>query len=139
MEKERRAAMAEAQSDEKLLQQLSQYVDLYKFYWNVALKLMMFTTGASGAVAAYCIKNENGAPMELALILPFLLCVFCIALSHFSLPSLKLMKAECFVFAKALKLTSLPDFSALILFSMAVRYLFGLTAIGLSILFVVLV
>ena len=137
-ETEIKSALIESQSDEQLWQQLTQYVELYQFYWGIALKLMIFTMGLIVAVATYCIKNHSEVSMAFALILPFLLCVFCSGLSYFSLPSLKLMRAECAVFGRALKLTSVPDFSALILFSRAVNGLFGLTAIGLFMLFVLL-
>lgn len=125
-------------SEDKIWKQLSQYIDLYKFHWDLSLKLTIFIIGLSGAIAAYCIKNQGEPMMQFALVLPVIICCFGVWLAHRSLPGLHLMRNQVAKFAVDLDLNSHPEFRSLITFVGAIRFLFGATALGLVILFVVL-
>ena len=61
--------------------QLDQYVDLYKFHWDLCIKLNLFTLGISGAMSAYVLKNQGLPLMEYALFLPILLSAFMASLA----------------------------------------------------------
>ena len=125
-------------SDNKQWKQICQYVDLYKFHWDLSLKLTIFIIGLSGAIAAYCIKNQGEPMMQFALVLPVVICFFGIWLSHRSLPGLHLMRNQVAKFADDLNLDSHPEFRSLITFVGAIRFLFGSTALGLITLFMML-
>jgi len=110
---------------------LSHFIGLYKFYWDLAIKLCMFFLGASGAVSAYVIKNQDIEYMGLALLIPIVMCVFGARLTHTSLPGLTFMRHEVIRLSQELKQQSYPEFKSLISFVSALRILFSLIAIGM--------
>ncbi|WP_024462044.1 hypothetical protein [Marinimicrobium sp. LS-A18] len=118
-------------NETNLWNQLNQYVDLYKFHWELALKLCVFFLGISGAVAAYVIKNQETPYMAAALVLPFVLCTFGAGLSHRSLPGLKLIREEAVRIGDELELPTHPEFRSLVTFVKALRFILGGSAVGL--------
>jgi hypothetical protein len=125
-------------SDDKNWKHLDQYVDLYKFHWNLAIKLCIFILGFSGAIAAYVIKNQDVSLIYWALFLPMFLCFFGFRLSRSSLPGLDLMRSEAVRLGSELKLVSHPEFRSLISFVNIIQYIFALTLVGLMILLVLI-
>ena len=79
-------------NETKLWNQLNQYVDLYKFHWELALKICIFFIGISGAISAYVIKNQDTGYMPFALFLPIGICSFGLWLAHRSMPGLNLIR-----------------------------------------------
>lgn len=110
---------------------LSHYIGLYKFYWDLALKLCMFFLGASGAVSAYVIKNQDIEYMGIALLIPIVMCMFGAWLAHTSLPGLNFMRNEVKRLSQELKQQSYPEIKSLISFVGTLRIVFSLTAIGM--------
>lgn len=110
---------------------LAHYIGLYKFYWDLALKLCMFFLGASGAVSAYVIKNQDIEYMGLALLIPIVMCIFGAWLAHTSLSGLNFMRDEVIRLSQELKQQSYPEFKSLVSFVKALRILFSLSAIGM--------
>ena len=110
---------------------LSHYIGLYKFYWDLSVKLCMFFLEASGAVSAYVIKNQDIEYMGVALIIPIMLCIFGTWLTHSSLPGLNFMRNEVKHLSQELNQQSYPEFKSLISFVGALRVLFSLSAIGM--------
>lgn len=117
---------------------LSHYIGLYKFYWDLALKLCMFFVGASGAVSAYVIKNQDVPYMGIALLIPITMCLFGAWLSHSSLTGLAILRDEAIRLSKELEQESYPEFRSLILFISALRILLFLCAVGMVILWSIL-
>lgn len=118
-------------SESNLWNQLNQYVDLYKFHWELSLKICTFFLGIAGAVAAYVLKNQDVHYMALALILPIALCIFGAWLSHRSLPGLHLIRNEAQRLGKELELESYPEFRSLVAFVSILRFIFSGSVIGL--------
>jgi len=114
-----------------LWNQINQYVDLYKFHWELALKICVFFLGISGAVSAYVLANQKASYMGLALILPIVLCGFGGWLAYRSMPGLRLMREEAQRLGRELQLQSYPEFRSLISFVGILRFIFGTAAIGL--------
>lgn len=125
-------------SESKLWNQINQYVDLYKFYWDLSLKLFMFFVGASGAVSAYVIKNQEVSYMGISLVIPISFCIFGAWLIHRSMPGFKLMREEVQRLADELELESHPEFRSLITFVSAVRALLICCAVGMLALWLLL-
>lgn len=126
-------------SESKLQYQLDQYVDLYKFHWELALKICIFFLGISGAVSAYVLKNQHIDYMSLALVLPIGLCSFGAWLSHRSMPGLFLIRREAQRIGAELQFQTYPEFRSLVTFVGALRYIFGASVIGLLGMLVVVV
>lgn len=118
----------------KLWDQLNQYVDLYKFHWELSLKLCVFFLGISGAISAYVIKNQNIEYMSFALVLPIGLCLFGWYFAHRSISGLHRMRKEAYRLGEELKLQSYPEFRSLITFVGMLRIIFGLASLGMLVL-----
>ncbi|WP_041590130.1 hypothetical protein [Teredinibacter turnerae] len=114
--------------------QLNQYIDLYKFHWDLALKLCIFFLGISGAVSAYVIKNQDVEYMGISLVIPIGLCLFGSWLAHSSLPGLHLIRNEAQRLGEDLNLESYPEFRSLITFVNALRFLLFTCAVGMLVL-----
>jgi hypothetical protein len=123
--------------DNKYWKQLDLYCDLYKFYWGLAIKLCVFILGLSGAIAAYALKNQAVPLIHWALFLPFFLCIFGAKLSKDSLPNLEVMRDEVVSIAGSLGLDTHPEFTSLVDFTKALRYVFIITLIGLLAIFAI--
>lgn len=111
--------------------QLSQYVDLYKFHWELALKLCIFFLGISGGVSAYVIRNQNVDYMAAALAIPIGLCLFGTWLAHRSIPGLLYLRDEAQRLGVELQLQSHPEFRSLVTFVKALRVLLLVCAVGM--------
>jgi len=110
---------------------LSDYIGLYKFYWDLALKLCIFFLGASGAVSAYVIKNQDIEFMGIALLIPIVMCIFGAWLTYTSLSGLTFMREEVKRLSQELKQLSYPDFKSLISFVRVLCVVFTLSAVGM--------
>ncbi|WP_282167409.1 hypothetical protein [Shewanella japonica] len=120
----------------KLWKQMDQYIDLYKFYWDLSLKVCTYFIGIAGAISAYTLKNQDVEFMSFALILPIGLSIFGLYLAHTSLPGLKLVRDEVEKIGNHLNLNTYPEFRSLITFISALRLIFGSCVIGLIYLFI---
>lgn len=107
------------------------YVGLYKFYWELSVKLVMFTLGISGAIAAYAIKNVSEPYVALGLLIPAVLSLFMAWLAHESGPGLNHANAEILRLAKKLELESWPTFDSLVHFVFVCKFVFALVGVGL--------
>lgn len=116
---------------ESAWKQLDQYVDLYKFHWDLCIKLNLFTLGISGAMSAYVLKNQGLPLMEYALFLPILLSAFMAWLAHRSTPGVILIRDEVRKLAQQLQLDTHPEFRSLVSFLFATKVLCALSALGL--------
>lgn len=125
-------------SETKLWNQLNQYVDLYKFNWELSVKLCLFLLGISGAITAYVIKNQVIEYMHFALALPLMLCSIGFWLACHSLPGLNSLENEMKRLSELLELESYPEFSSLEFFVGMTRYIFFTAIVGLVILWVLL-
>lgn len=114
--------------------QLSDFIGLYKFYWELVLKLSIFIVGSSGAVSAYVIKNQNIEIMGFALLIPIAMCIFGTWLAHTRLPGLEIMRDEAMRLSVELGQKSYAEFSSLVIFTSALRILLLMCSIGMVIL-----
>ena len=115
--------------------QLAHYIDLYKFHWELSLKLTIFTLGVSGALAAYVLKNQAIPLMEFVLLLPILLSGFMSWLAHRSANGITLIRNEAIRLAQELNWKSQPEFRSLISFLFTAKILCVASTLGLLILF----
>ncbi|MBG56826.1 MAG: hypothetical protein CMK46_00890 [Porticoccus sp.] len=113
---------------------LSDFLNLYKFYWEVAIKLCIFFVGSAGAVSAYVIKNQNVAYMGLALVIPIVMCIFGSWLAYTRIPGLKFMRDEVERLSKELGQESYLELGSLVIFTKALGALLLLCALGMIIL-----
>lgn len=123
---------------ESAWKQLDQYIDLYKFYWGLVIKLNVFALGVAGAISSYVLGNQDADLIQYALLIPTGLNSFIAWLAFRSLPGMILVRDEVENIAGALDLKTYPEFRSLLSFMRATYALCGLTALGMLILFSVL-
>lgn len=115
------------------------YIGLYKFYWELALKLVVFTLGISGAISAYVIKNHSQDYMAYALLIPCIFSIFLAWLSHISTPGMQFAQNEVQRLANVLEIDSVPTFNSLLRFMFISKVIFSSVAVGLvSLLFILI-
>ena len=112
------------------------FIGLYKFYLDLVLKLSIFIVGSAGAVSAYVIKNQDIEIMGFALFIPIAMCIFGAWLAHTRLPGLEVMRDEARRLSEELEQKSYAEFSSLVIFTGALRFLLVLCAIGMVLLWI---
>ncbi len=117
--------------DEIRWRQYALYVDLYKFYFEIAIKYNVFYYGITGGLLSYYFSHPTG-PVKYALALPLVLSLGAGLVLVFGAQSLSIMRDDLFSLRDKLRLDTAPDFSVLA----RALYVFGiaqfLTMFGLA-------
>lgn len=112
------------------------YIDLYKFYWGLAIQLVSVSLGLSGAISAYCIANQQEALMSYSLAVPIIFVFFVAWLSHTSEPGMKFSQDEVTRVCNNMGLSSIPQFRSLLRFMHVSKYICVVVGLGLIVLFI---
>ena len=96
--------------------QYNQYIELYKFYLNLVLKVNIFYYGITGAIFSYYFANTNIAPLKYSLLLPVVLSISMGSIFLLGARLVKYTRDDMINLMFELELDTAPDFIALIIF-----------------------
>ena len=115
---------------ELLWRQYAQHVDLYKFYMEVAVKLMAFHYAITGAILSFYFAQPSGSTVRWALLLPLVQCLGIAIIFWKGASLLRVTRKDVFDLRDSLRLQVAPDFSFLGHFLQLFAGILVLTAIG---------
>jgi hypothetical protein len=107
------------------------FIDLYKFYWGIAIKLFIFNLGLTGAISAYVIKNQSEPLLIYSLAVPIIFTFFVSWLGYISKPGMELSEQKAIEASEKMGLSAHPEFKSLIRFMSVTKIICFLIGIGL--------
>lgn len=108
-------------------------MSLYKFYFDLSIKVIIWSSGVIGAIFTFYIANPTLEYVTNILIIPIFLSLFLTALSIFSAILMKSIGDKFFLLCKQLEMDTYPAITPLKCILVASSLFFFFTAIGLSI------
>ena len=125
------------EQNELLWRQYAQHIDLYKFYFEVTIKLTAFHYAITGAILSYYFTQPPDSMVRWALLLPVVLSSGLGFIFWRGASLLEITREDVFSLRDQLRLEVSPEFAVLVLllklFS-AILGLTGLSALGLVVL-----
>lgn len=110
-------------------------MNLYKYYFDLSIKIIMWYSSVVGAIFAFFILHRTEQYITFILIIPISLSLFLTSLSVASINLLKVIQSELKKISKKLQMDTYPAIEPLILIMELSSIVFTLVAVGLSILF----
>jgi hypothetical protein len=121
--------------DTLLWDQLSAHRDLYKFFFDWVLKLVIFYYGSTGAIVSFYLSQPQPTPVRYALALPFVVSILLLLLFLLGWRGLVAVQAEIRGIEKSLESKGQLDVGYLSIFLVVNALMFFLVALGLVWLF----
>lgn len=108
--------MPEKDEQEFLWKQLTLVIDLYKSYFELAIKANAFYYALTGGLITFYFANRDKELMRLSLVLPLLLAILFGYVSFHGSVLMRTMRERVVTLATALGLREVPEVDVLILF-----------------------
>ncbi len=96
-----------------LWKQYSLYVDLYKFYMELTVKINLFYYGITGAILSFYFTHPTTPFVTLALGLPILMSVVLAAIFFYGASLMPILRHDLFDLRDKLGLSAAPDLGIL--------------------------
>jgi hypothetical protein len=96
-----------------LWNQYSLYVDLYKFYMDLFVKINLFYYGIRGAILSFYFAHPNTPHVALALGLPIAMSVVLAGIFFYGASLMPILRRDLFVLRDKLGLSAAPDLGIL--------------------------
>ncbi len=117
-------AMFEKDGGQKLWERYELYIDLFKFYFGVTLKINAFYLAVTGAIVTFYFANPTIENIHLALVFPIFMAVAIIVLFCFGISTIGILEADLEVIRAKLEFTTRVTITSL-------NYLWVLSIIAL--------
>lgn len=110
-------------------------MNLYKYYFDLSIKIIMWYSSVVGAIFAFFIANQSLKYIEYILIIPIFLSLILFALSSSFTQLLNVIEKRFIDLSKKLGMSTYPTTIALILIIRCCSLIFISIAVGLTIIF----
>ena len=117
-----------------LWKQYSLYVDLYKFYMDLSIKINLFYYGITGAILSFYFSNHQAHLIRYALCFPVLMSVMFACIFFYAAHLMHVLREDLFNIRDKLGLETAPDLGVLTIVRRIFAIMFLGVAIGLGIL-----
>src|SRR5579885_2220431 len=104
--------------NDTLWKQYSLYVDLYKFYMEITVKINLFYYGITGAILSFYFTHPATPFVKLALGLPILMSVVLAGIFFYGASLMPILRKDLFDLRDKLGLSTAPDLG---IFSIVLR------------------
>lgn len=101
---------------ENLWRQYTLLVDLYKFYWEIAIKINTFYYAVTGAIVAYYFQNTKNGFSWMGLLLPIFFSLAIGVISFYGATLLGIIRTDVFEIRNSLNLETAPEMQVLVVF-----------------------
>ena len=116
---------------EILWRQYAQFVELYKFYMDLILKLNVFYYAVTGAIFSFFFSNLNGVPnLKYSLLFPLIMSFAFSGVFIYGAILMKYLRNEVFSIRDSLSLNVAPDLGVLSVMLYVFSAVFCLVAVG---------
>ncbi len=96
-----------------LWKQFSLYVDLYKFYMDLSVKLNLFYYGITGAILSFYFAHSSAPLVKYALCLPILMSLVFSGMFFYGACLMPILRRDVFSIRDKLGLATAPDLGIL--------------------------
>lgn len=110
-------------------------IELYKFYFEIALKFAVFVFGLTGAIISYYFTNSGEEMIHHSLLFPAILNTFASVVSFISTGSAKKMKTNFDEISKKLEMEFILNFNPLVYVLRSFYISYGITGLAVFILY----
>ena len=117
-----------------LWKQFSLYVDLYKFYMDITMKVNLFYYGITGAILSFYFAHPSTHLIKYSLFLPILMSTVFSAIFFYGAHLMPILRSDLFNIRDRLGLATAPDIGILTIVLRAFAFLLVVVAFCLSIL-----
>lgn len=117
-----------------LWQQFSLYVDLYKFYMDITVKVNLFYYGITGAILSFYFAHPSTPLIKYSLCLPILMSLIFSAIFFYGAQLMPILRRDLFDIRDKLGLATAPDLGILTIVLWGFAILLVIVAICLAIL-----
>ena len=117
-----------------LWKQFSLYVDLYKFYMDITMKVNLFYYGITGAILSFYFAHPGTPLIKYSLFLPILMSIVFSAIFFYGAHLMPILRSDLFNIRDRLGLATAPDIGILTIVLRAFACLLVVVAFCLSIL-----
>jgi hypothetical protein len=116
-----------------LWKQFSLYVDLYRFYMDVSVKINLFYYGITGAILSFYFTHSDARLVKYALCLPILMSLVFSGIFFYGTHLMPILRHDVFDIRDKLGLATAPDLGILTIVLRAFAFLFLVVAVSLGI------
>jgi hypothetical protein len=117
-----------------LWKQFALYVDLYKFYMDLTVKVNLFYYAITGAILSFYFAHPSNTLIKYSLYLPILMSLILSAVFFYGAHLMPILRRDLFYIRDKLGLTTAPDLGILTIVLRAFAFLFVIVAFSLGIL-----
>lgn len=117
-----------------LWKQFSLYVDLYKFYMDLTIKVNLFYYGITGAILSFYFAHPSTPLIKYSLYLPILMSLMFSAVFFYGAHLMPILRRDLFGIRDKLNLATAPDLGILTIVLRSFAFLLVIVAICLGIL-----